>query len=66
MQPPKYWELDSLAAPDGYVVPPTREDLAYFMHFRKTCQRYRIDFANADPDERNFVIHMTEKTFSQK
>ena len=50
MQNEKYLELDALAAPNGYVVPPTKEDLAYVVHFRKTCQRYQIDFAKADPD----------------
>ena len=45
----KISELDALAAPNGYVVPPTKEDLAYVVHFRKTCQRYQIDFAKADP-----------------
>ena len=45
MQNKKYLELDALAAPNGYVVPPTKEDLAYVVHFRKTCQRYQIDFA---------------------
>ena len=59
-------ELDALAAPNGYVAPPTKEDLAYVVHFRKTCQRYQIDFAKADSDERDFVIHMAEKTFLQK
>ena len=54
MQNKKYLELDALAAPNGYVVPPTKEDLAYVVHFRKTCQRYQIDFAKADPDERDF------------
>ena len=49
MQNEKYLELDALAAPNGYVVPPTKEDLAYVVHFRKTCQRYQIDFAKADP-----------------
>ena len=39
MQNKKYLELDALAAPNGYVVPPTKEDLAYVVHFRKTCQR---------------------------
>ena len=66
MQNKKYLELDALAAPNGYVAPPTKEDLAYVVHFRKTCQRYQIDFAKADPDERDFVIHMAEKTFLQK
>ena len=66
MQNEKYLELDALAAPNGYVVPPTKEDLAYVVHFRKTCQRYQIDFAKADSDERDFVIHMAEKTFLQK
>ena len=56
MQNEKYLELDALAAPNGYVAPPTKEDLAYVVHFRKTCQRYQIDFANADSDERDFVI----------
>ena len=55
MQNEKYLELDALAAPNGYVAPPTKEDLAY-----------QIDFAKADPDERDFVIHMAEKTFLQK
>ena len=55
MQHEKYLELDALAAPNGYVAPPTKEDLAYVVHFRK-----------ADSDERNFVIHMAEKTFLQK
>ena len=54
MQNEKYLELDALAAPDSYVAPPTKENLAYVVHFRKTCQRY------------NFVIHMAEKTFLQK
>ena len=63
MQNEKYLELDALAAPNGYVAPPMKEDLAYVVHFRKTCQRYQIDFAKADPDERDFVIHMAEKAF---
>ena len=66
MQDNRYFELDTLAAPNGYVSPATKEDLAYVVHFRKTCQRYQIDFARADPDERSFVIHMAEKTFLQK
>ena len=41
MQNEKYLELDALAAPNGYVAPPTKEDLAYVVHFRKTCQRYQ-------------------------
>ena len=48
MQNEKYLELDALAAPNGYVAPPMKEDLAYVVHFRKTCQRYQIDFAKAD------------------
>ena len=48
MQNEKYLELDAIAAPNGYVGPPTKEDLAYVAHFRKTCQRYQIDFAKAD------------------
>ncbi len=63
MQNEKYLELDALAAPDSYVAPPTKENLAYVVHSRKTCQRYQIVFAKADSDERNFVIHMAEKTF---
>ena len=59
MQNEKYLELDALAAPNGYVAPPMKEDLAYVVHFRKTCQRYQIDFAKADPDERDFVILKT-------
>lgn len=66
MQNEKYLELDAFAAPNGYVAPPTKEDLAYVVHFRKTCQRYQIDFAKADSDERDFVIHMAEKTFLQR
>lgn len=29
MQNEKYLELDALAAPNGYVAPPMKEDLAY-------------------------------------
>ena len=38
MQIKKYLELDALAAPNGYVAPPTKEDLAYVVHSRMTCQ----------------------------
>ena len=34
MQNEKYLELDALAAPNGYVAPPMKEDLAYVVHFR--------------------------------
>ena len=61
-----YLKLDELAAPDGYAAVPTAEELAYLIHFRKVCQRYRIEFAKADEDERAFVIHMAEKEFYQK
>ena len=62
----KYLRLDNLAAPDGYVAPFTGEDLAYIACFRQACKRYNIDFASADQDERDFVIHMAEKDFAQK
>ncbi len=62
----KYSKLDNLAAPDSYVAPSTSEDLAYIVHFRRVCHRYNIDFANADPDEREFVLRMAEKSFFQK
>ena len=39
MQSSEYLELDALAAPNGYVAPPTQEDLSYVVHFRKTCKR---------------------------
>lgn len=63
MQNEKYLELDALAAPNGYVAPPTKENLAYVVHFRKTCQRYQIDFVKADPDKCDVAIHVAEKTF---
>ena len=66
MQSSEYLELDALAAPNGYVAPPTQEDLAYVVHFRKTCQRYQIDFAKANLDEHNFVIQMAEKIFLKR
>ncbi len=59
-------KLDNLAAPDNYVTPPTSEDLAYIVHFRRVCHRYNIDFNSADPDEREFVLRMAEKSFFQK
>lgn len=34
MQNEKYLELDALAAPNGYVAPPMKEDLAYVVYFR--------------------------------
>ena len=64
MQNKKYLELDALAAPNGYRAS-DEKNLAYVVHFRKTCQRYQIDFAKADPDERDFVIHMAEDIFSE-
>ena len=66
MQTNAYIELDKIVAPNGYVAPPSEEDLEYLVHFRAVCERYKIDFANADPDEREFVIRMAEKRFSQK
>lgn len=62
----KFLSLDDLAAPDSYAVPPTGEDLAYIMHFRQICKRYNINFAEADTDEREFVIRMAEKSFYPK
>ena len=62
----KYAKLDDLAGSSGYVVPPTREDLAYVIHFRQICHRYNIDFAKADQDEREFVMRMAEKSFYPK
>ena len=41
MQNKKYLELDALAAPNGYVAPPTKEDLAYVVHFRKPASGIR-------------------------
>lgn len=61
-----YLELDRIAAPNGYVAPPSEDSLAYVIHFRKTCKRYQIDFATADSDERDFVIRMAEKSFYQR
>ena len=62
----KYANLDKLAAPDGYVAPPTGDDLSYVLHFRRVCKRYNIDFANADADERDFVMRMAEKSLYPK
>lgn len=59
----KYAKLDDLAGPDSYVAVPSQDDLAYILHFQKTCQRYHIEFAKADEDERDFVIRMAEKSF---
>lgn len=57
----KFTRLDNLAGPSGYVVPPTAEDLVYVVHFRQICHLYNIDFAEADQDEREFVLRMAEK-----
>lgn len=59
----KYARLDDLAGPDSYVVPPSEKDLGYILHFQRVCRRYNIDFAEADADERAFVIRMAEKGF---
>ena len=58
-----YAKLDDLAGPDSFVTPPSQADLAYILHFQKICQRYNIDFATADGDERDFVNRMAEKSF---
>lgn len=62
----KFTKLDDLATPTGYAAPPTHEDLAYVVHFRRVCQRYQIDFAKVDQDEREFIMRMAEKTFYAK
>ena len=62
----KFLKLDDLAAPDGYTVPFSSDDLTYIARFRQTCKRYNIDFTSADQDERDFVMRMAEKGFSQK
>ena len=62
----KFTKLDDLAGPSGYVVPPTKGDLAYVIHFRQICHRYNIDFAKADQDEQEFVMRMAEKSFYPK
>ena len=62
----KYLRLDDLAEPDGYVAPSTDEDLAYITCFHQICKRHNIDFASADQEERDFVILMAEKNFTQK
>ncbi len=59
----EYAKLDDLAGPDSFVTPPNQTDLAYILHFQKTCSRYNIDFATADEDGRDFVIRMVEKSF---
>ena len=59
----KYAKLDDLAGPDSFVTPPSQTDVAYILHFQKTCNRYNIDFATADEDERDFEIRMAEKRF---
>ena len=56
----KYAKLDD---PDSFVTPPSQTDVAYILHFQKTCSRYNIDFATADEDEQDFVIRMAEKSF---
>ena len=66
MQENAYLKLDELAAPNSYVAVPSEEDLAYVAHFRQVCKRYQIAFAQADEDERDFVIRMAEKSFRQK
>ena len=66
MLPEKYIKLDKYAAPDGYVSPPTEDELGYVLYFRQVCKRYNIDFVKADADERDFVVRMAEKGFYPK
>lgn len=62
----KYMRLDDIAAPNGYAVPPSGDDLDYVIHFRQICRRYNIDFSKADEDEREFIMRMLEKSFYPK
>lgn len=66
MMQDKYTQLDELAAPHSYVVPPAADDLSYVLYFRQICKRYNINFAKAGPDERAFVVRMAEKGFCTK
>lgn len=49
-----------------YYVPSKAELLAYLAYFRQVCKRYNIVFADADSDERDFVIRMAEKGYYPK
>ena len=62
----KFSRLDELAAPTSYVAPSTEEELGYLAYFRQVCKRYNIVFADADSDERDFVIRMAEKGYYPK
>lgn len=59
----KYEILDDFGAPNNYVVPPSVDDTSYVIHFRKTCKRYKFDFAKADVNERDFVMQIAENSF---
>ncbi len=61
-----YGKLDDLAAPDRYVAPSSQANVEYIIRFRQTCKRYNIDFSTADPDEKDFVMHMAEKMALQQ
>ncbi len=38
-----------------------RADSERIVRFWQACKRYNIDFAAADPDEKEFVMRMAEK-----
>ena len=38
----KYTKLNDLAGPDSYVAVSSQDDLAYILHFQKTCKRYQL------------------------
>ena len=40
--------------------------MGYLAYFRQVCKRYNIVFADADSDERDFVIRMAEKGYYPK
>lgn len=66
MMPDRFERLDTLAAPNNYTVPSTKQDIDYILYFRQVCKRYNINFTVADPDERDFVIRMADKGFYSK
>lgn len=60
MNQDKFSMLDDIAAPNQYVTPFTEADISHILRFRRICRQYDIEFSNASPEEKDFVMTLAD------
>lgn len=56
-------KIEAHGAETGWISPLTKEDRAFFAHFRAVCRRYNISPSKATKLEYDFVIRVAESEF---